>query len=176
MSNLFRHDAESPAYSLSMTKDTKEILAPDPIRLGLGMRLKAAREHKSLTQDDIAKRFSLNKATVSAWETGRGDPGVYRLRELAKLYDVSADALLWEDSLSTDAMKLAAEFDGLSEKQKSTLRALWMAYVQESGTDADVEDRMPITKGHKNADMPGAASQKDDRRAVQTDHQRKERN
>ena len=69
----------------------------DPIRRGLGMRLASAREAKNFTQDDIAKRFFINKATVSAWETGRGDPGVFRLRELSKLYDVSADALLWED-------------------------------------------------------------------------------
>ena len=118
----------------------------DPIRRGLGMRLASARQAKGFTQDDIAKRFSINKATVSAWETGRGDPGVFRLRELSKLYDVSADALLWEDSLTPDAMKVAVQFDGLNEKQKRTFYAMWMAYVQESATDAEVEAGMPITK------------------------------
>ncbi len=118
----------------------------DPTRVGFGMRLKSARENKGFTQADIATKFSINKATVSAWETGRGDPGVFRLRELAKLYDVSADALMWEDSLSPDALKIAAEFDGLTEKQKSTLRALWLAYISESSSDAHVEDRMPITR------------------------------
>lgn len=110
------------------------------------MRLASARQSKGFTQDDIAKRFSINKATVSAWETGRGDPGVFRLRELAKLYDVSADALLWEDSLTPDAMKVAVQFDGLNERQKRTFHAIWMAYVQESATDAEVEAGMPVTK------------------------------
>lgn len=123
--------------------DTPDI---DPTRRGLGMRLASARLAKGLTQDDIAKRFSINKGTVSAWETGRGDPGVYRLRELAKLYEVSADALLWEDSLTPEAMKVAAQFDGLTERQKRTFYAMWMAYVQESATDAQVEDGMPATK------------------------------
>lgn len=123
--------------------DSPEI---DPTRRGLGMRLASARQAKGLTQDDIAKRFSINKATVSAWETGRGDPGVFRLRELSKLYDVSADALLWEDSLTPDAMKVAAQFDGLTERQKRTFYAMWMAYVQESASDAHVEESMPATK------------------------------
>ena len=118
----------------------------DPVRQGVGMRLKAARENKGLSQLDVAKAFDVTKATVSAWETGIGDPGVYRLRELSQLYDVATDALLWEDSLSPDAMKMAAEFDGLTERQKSTLRALWLAYIAESTSDDGVEAKMPITK------------------------------
>lgn len=124
-----------------MTQD-----ATDSIRLGVGMRLKAARENKGLTQDAVSQRFDISKKTVSAWETGRGDPGIYRLRELAKLYDVSADALLWEDSLTPEAMKIAASFDSLTVRQQATLSALWMAYVTESATDQQVEVKMPVTK------------------------------
>lgn len=119
--------------------------ASNQIRAGVGMRLKVAREAKGLTQDVVSQRFDISKKTVSAWETGRGDPGIYRLRELAKLYDVSADALLWEDSLSPDAMKIAASFDSLTVRQQSTLSALWMAYVTESTSDDEVELKMPIT-------------------------------
>jgi len=122
----------------------------DPIRRGLGMRLASARQNKNLTQQDVATRFSLNKATVSAWETGRGVPDALTLRDLAKLYDVSADGLLWEDSLTPEAMKFAAAFDGLNEQQKRTLNAIWMAYIQESATDAQVEEAMPVTKSPVN--------------------------
>ena len=118
----------------------------DPVRRGLGMRLASARQNKGFTQQDIAARFSLNKATVSAWETGRGIPDALTLRDLAKLYDVSADGLLWEDSLSPEAMKFAAAFDGLNEQQKRTLNAIWMAYIQESASDAQVEELMAITR------------------------------
>jgi transcriptional regulator with XRE-family HTH domain len=34
---------------------------------------------------------------VSAWETGRGDPGIFKLRSLAKHYNVGADELLMLD-------------------------------------------------------------------------------
>lgn len=112
------------------------------------MRLKAAREAANYTQDAVAARFSVNKATVSAWETGRGDPGLVRLRDLAKLYGVSADALLWENSLTNEAMQIAAQFDSLSGRKQRTLKTLWMAFLTDSRNDSEVEEAMPITKGH----------------------------
>jgi transcriptional regulator with XRE-family HTH domain len=118
----------------------------DPVRQGVGLRLKAAREAKDLSQKDVAARFGVGHATVSAWETGIGDPGIYRLKELANLYGVAADALLLEDSLTPDAMKFAAEFDALSEKQRSTFRAVWVAFVKEAVSDGYVESKMPSTK------------------------------
>lgn len=150
MSNYIRQVKKARAYPACVAD--KETI--DPIRRGVGMRLAAARESKKMTQDDIAKRFSINKATVSAWETGRGDPGIYRLKELARLYDVSTDALLWEDSLTPDAMKVAAQFDELNEKQKGVFYAIWEAYVRTAVTDQQVEDRMPITKQAPGAVKP----------------------
>lgn len=128
---------------LDPAKQPKEI---DPERRAFGQRLAAARELKRLTQQQVADRFSLNKATVSAWEKGRGVPDSLTLRDLSRLYGVSADALLWDDSLSLEAMQFAVEFDALNEQQKRTLYAMWMAYVRESASDADVEERMPATK------------------------------
>ena len=135
MSNEIRFDGASATYPRSVTEKS----TIDPTRRSVGMRLAVAREAKGFTQDDIAKRFLINKGTVSAWETGRGDPGVYRLRELAKLYDLSADALLWENAPTPDAMKIAAQFDSLNEKQKRTFYAIWTAYIQEAASDEDVE-------------------------------------
>ena len=150
LSNEIRLRGNPSVYAGGMPKaDDKESPAEqpiDPVRAGFGLRLKSARESKDLSQADVAARFGLNKATVSAWETGRGDPGVYRLRELARLYDLSADALMWEDSLTPEAMKVAVQFDSLNEKQKRTFYAMWMAYVQEAVSDAAVEIDMPITK------------------------------
>ncbi len=125
---------------------TQDERRSDPVRQGVGLRLKAAREGKQLSQQEVADRFGIGKGTVSAWETGIGDPGIYRLKELSKLYGVASDAILWEDSLTPEAMRFAADFDSLTEKQRSTFRALWMAYVKEAASDSDVEERMPVTK------------------------------
>lgn len=122
---------------------TQDDRKADPTRQGVGMRLRAAREAKGLTQTQVADRFGVTKGTVSAWETGAGDPGIYRLRELSKLYDVATDALLWEDSLTPDAMRFAAEFDSLSDKQRSLFRAMWMAFATEAASDEHVGNHLP---------------------------------
>lgn len=116
------------------------------IKLGVGQRLATVRELRGLSQKDVADRFSISKATVSAWETGRGDPGIYRLRELAKLYGVSAESILWDNAPSNEAMQIAAEFDALNPSQQSMLRAVWMAFVQQATSDSEVESKMPITQ------------------------------
>lgn len=84
------------SYPVAMATNDTPISAE---RVAFGLRLKAAREAAGYTQKDIGDRYELNKATVSAWETGRGDPGVFRLVSLAALYKVSAADLMG----STDA-------------------------------------------------------------------------
>jgi len=117
-----------------------------PDRINVGSRLKAAREAIGLSQTVVATRFGLNKGTISAWETGRGDPGIYRLRELAKLYKVSAESLLWDEAPSDEAMQLAAQFDALSERKRQTLRALWSAFIADSKEDSEVEKAIPTIR------------------------------
>lgn len=119
----------------------------DPVRAGFGMRLKAARLAMNFTQQQIADRFNVDVATVSAWETGRGDPGVYRLRELSKVYRTSSESLVWENAPSNEAMQIAASFDGLTGRQQQTFHTLWLAFLQDAKSDEGVEESMPITKG-----------------------------
>lgn len=139
------------------TDDRKKEI--DPERRGFGQRLQAARKHAKrqdggtgYTQDEIAARFGVKKATVSAWETGRGAPDAYILRALAKLYGVSSDALLWEDSLSPEAMAIAAEFDHLGERQRGAWRLAWLGFV--AGTAAGGENLPAAPK-----DLPEPESQ-----------------
>jgi len=143
---LLDRPTNGEAYCFMATQDERR---SDPVRQGVGLRLKAVRERRGLSQSDVAKLMDVGKGTVSAWETGLGDPGIYRLRELAKLYGVATDALLWEDSLTPEAMAFAADFDSLTEKQRSTFRAVWIAFVKEAAPDTQVEDRMPATKPTK---------------------------
>lgn len=64
-------------------------------RAAFGARLKKAREAAELSQQQVGERFGCGKGTVSAWETGRGDPGVFKLRHLAALYEVTASELIY---------------------------------------------------------------------------------
>lgn len=137
MSNLVRPLFVTGTYPKFMVKNDI-----DPIRAGFGMRLKAARTNtaEKFTQQDIADRFGVEKGTVSAWETGRGDPGVYRLRELSKLYKTSTESLVWENAPSNEAMQIAAAFDGLTPRQQQTFHTLWVAFLADAKSDEHVED------------------------------------
>ena len=42
--------------------------------------VRSARKHKSLTQEQLATRLKLTKANISAWETGRHEPGFNQLK------------------------------------------------------------------------------------------------
>ena len=57
-------------------------------------RLRAAREYRGLTQNDLAKLTGLNPAAVSHFETGGRKPSFDNLRLLADKLDVTTDYLL----------------------------------------------------------------------------------
>jgi transcriptional regulator with XRE-family HTH domain len=110
----------------------------DEVRKGFGRRLKAAREARELTQQQVAEWFDVNKATVSAWEQGVGVPDALRLRRLAKLYGTSSDALLWEEAESTQAMRFAAQFDALDDAQRRAFAAMWSAYYAQTQAERQI--------------------------------------
>ena len=140
MSNDIRSTYPYRDYPVPMQKDEEE-------RRGLGLRLKAARESKDLTQQDVARELEMTTyKTVSAWETGRGLPDALTMKRLAKLYGVSAESLLWDNAPSLEAMQIAAQFDSLTVKQRETFRAVWMAFVESAVGDDEVERKMPVTK------------------------------
>ena len=57
-------------------------------------RLKAARLAAGSTQSDMAQQLGVDKTTYCGYETGRRQPDIPRLRQLAALLSVSTDALL----------------------------------------------------------------------------------
>lgn len=56
--------------------------------------IKALREKKGLTQEDLAKQISVSGKAVSKWETGKGFPDISLLEPLAKALTVSVTELL----------------------------------------------------------------------------------
>ncbi len=56
--------------------------------------IKALREKKGLTQEDLAKQIGVSGKAVSKWETGKGFPDISLLEPLAKALAVSVTELL----------------------------------------------------------------------------------
>ena len=60
----------------------------------IGDKLKEARIKKGLTQKQVASEIQTTIQQISKYETGEQEPTASRLKELCKLYGVSADEIL----------------------------------------------------------------------------------
>ena len=66
----------------------------------LGENLRLLRREKGLSQEQVAQTLFVARQTISKWENGQAEPGVESLKALAKLYGVSLDRLVGEESSS----------------------------------------------------------------------------
>jgi len=57
-------------------------------------RFKSLRKESKLTQDQLAKKFYINKSSISRYENGQQIPELETLEKLASFFDVSIDYLL----------------------------------------------------------------------------------
>lgn len=57
--------------------------------------LKEARIDKGLTQEEAADRIGVTRQAVSAYESGKRQPGIDMLMKLAEVYEVSIENLLY---------------------------------------------------------------------------------
>lgn len=123
---------------------------PEEDRKALGRRLAAARQLAGFGTIESAaaamteKGYPISKAGLGAWESGRNLPDALWLRRLAKLYRSTLDALVWDDALTIEAIQFAAQYDGLTERQKRTFKAMWLAYFEQAKSDAEVEEHLPF--------------------------------
>lgn len=64
-------------------------------------RLKDLRDRLGYTQSDLAKKLSITRASVNAWEMGISAPSTSWLVELSNLFHVTTDYLLGLDNCIT---------------------------------------------------------------------------
>lgn len=57
-------------------------------------RLKEARKRKKYSQEKVSELLNIARSNISKYENGNLEPTLQTLRELCKLYEVSADYLL----------------------------------------------------------------------------------
>lgn len=57
----------------------------------LGLKIKTLRKTRGITQDDLAKRLGVQRATISNYEIGRRTPSVSDLEKLGSILGVSLE-------------------------------------------------------------------------------------
>jgi transcriptional regulator with XRE-family HTH domain len=127
-----------------------------------GKRLKAARTNRKLTQAKVGELLGVNKVTVSSWELGHNFPDPLMLGQIAKLYDVTIDLLVWDDGISMEAIQFAVQYDQLNDSLKRKFSAMWMAYFQQAVSDGEVEAQIDRGTGRVIRDQPMSSSEQAD--------------
>ena len=60
----------------------------------LGDNIRKYRKANNLSQEELAERLGVSRQSISLWETGKTQPSIDMLANLASAVDVSVDALL----------------------------------------------------------------------------------
>ena len=64
------------------------------VKIAVGKNIKAQRDKKGWSQQDLAGQLRLSRQTISKWELGRSYPDIENLVRLSQLFHVSTDKLL----------------------------------------------------------------------------------
>ena len=86
----------------------------------VGQRIKAAREKKSMTQEDLAARINISPTHVSVIERGTKIPRIDTFVAIANVLEVSADELLDVVNCAANgvASNLSAAIEVLPHEEK----------------------------------------------------------
>ena len=97
--------------------------------LYLGENLKALRQMRGLTQEDLALMIGVTAQSVSKWERGETYPDITLLPVLAACFDVSTDALLGTDreKREREVQRYVDLYDNMALQD---LHAVFLAYEQ----------------------------------------------
>lgn len=119
-----------------------------PIRKkALGDRLRAARRHCALSQDEVADLLGVKRQTVSAWETGVTVPTAFQVADLAAAYCASAHQLLFGAHFQRVDVKALLPGPGSQDGQAIPSAPL---HVDEQSSTSD-----PVRLGTAAPPLPG---------------------
>ena len=105
------------------------------MNIEIANRLYELRKQNGLSQEELAEKIGVSRQAVSKWERAESSPDTDNLIELARLYGVSLDELLFtmepasQKSPETDAMPTARVQEDVSQQggaSKQTLKTLWI--------------------------------------------------
>lgn len=111
----------------------------------VGQRIKAAREKKGLTQEELAARVEISPTHVSVIERGTKIPRMDTFVAIANVLEVSADSLLVDvvdRAASGVACELSDAIDTLPREEKqrvlNAVSALFFSFRRQGNRNSDV--------------------------------------
>ncbi len=96
-----------------------------------GERLREIRKDHGDTQESLGKKLGYATPTVSKWEQGETKPGLETLKQICRMYEVSADYLLGLTDDDPLLAKNAAKYYPTRAKTHSGfLRTTWLMRIR----------------------------------------------
>lgn len=87
----------------------------------IGKKLKEARAHSGLTQENAAEKINVSRQTISNWENEKSYPDIISVIKLSDLYSISLDDLLKGDK---EMMEHLEESTDIVKSNKSLFSAI----------------------------------------------------
>lgn len=95
----------------------------------IGEFIKSKREENNLSQDTLAEKLGVSKATISLYESGDRKPSLKRLSELAKIFETPLSNFL---ALDTPVdIELALRAEGMSNEDIERIKA-YIKFVKDA--------------------------------------------
>ena len=71
----------------------------------LGERIYKLRNERNMTQEQLAEKLGVTRQSISKWEGNLVKPEIEKLKAMAKLFDVSLDDLISDETAETKTTK-----------------------------------------------------------------------
>ena len=82
-------------------------------------RLLELRKKKGWSQEELGYKLDVSRQTVSKWESGQTTPELEKLRNLAKIFEISVDELISEEDIIKEEINTEKEEPKSSDKKCS---------------------------------------------------------
>lgn len=134
---------------MSASPDSPSIYYNDPFPT----RLRELMKERGTRNIDLAKFLLMTSEGVSYYKSGRTQPPVDKIIDIAKFFEVSVDYLLGLSDMPTPYSELGEIFDGpefrihvFSIEALNTLRSAINTYGKAAQTDKAIEEMSELTK------------------------------
>lgn len=99
----------------------------------LADKLYKLRTNCGLSQEEVAEKMNVSRQSVSKWESGNSIPGLDKIVDLAKLYNVSTDYLLLDEIEELPEDVVVDTYEGFTAKEVTLEEAnIYINQIKES--------------------------------------------
>lgn len=109
-------------------------------------QLSKLRKEANLTQEELAEKCDVSRQAVAKWESGESLPDIYKISQIAKLFEVSLEELIWGECQQDTQKDIAKKIYVLFAKNMEDLRTCLLCDRLKSDTELATQLRAEIKK------------------------------